>query len=194
MEDSRWRSRGRPCRSSPACRLEWEPQAGSCVRRIGNSRRRSRARRSGSSRWSTSPLKDGRRGSRGWLDAQERARVFVREQIEEPVGPLAHFPDALPELRQHRFHGAAPPSWREHAEQQRRNQSRGASEPHSNLPRELHSIEQPSRQLCTRSSPRAMRGGPFVDVIVTLRQIGRIECVKALGPRSTIMPRHASRR
>ena len=34
---------------------------------------------------------------------RERTVVFVGEQVQEPVGPFANFPDALPELRQHRL-------------------------------------------------------------------------------------------
>ena len=41
--------------------------------------------------------------SRSRLNAQERPVVLVRQQVEESVGPFAHFPDTLPELRQHRL-------------------------------------------------------------------------------------------
>ena len=36
--------------------------------------------------------------SRGRLDSQERTVVFVCEQVQEPVGSLAHFTNTLPEL------------------------------------------------------------------------------------------------
>ncbi len=41
--------------------------------------------------------------SRSWFETQECTVVFVGEQVQEPVGPFANFPDALPELRQHRL-------------------------------------------------------------------------------------------
>src|SRR5574342_1010242 len=43
------------------------------------------------------------RGSRSRFETKQRAVVFIGEQIEQPVGALPHFADALPELGEHRF-------------------------------------------------------------------------------------------
>src|SRR5262245_44807333 len=37
------------------------------------------------------------------LDAQQRAVLFVRQQIQQPVRALTHFADALSELAEHRL-------------------------------------------------------------------------------------------
>ena len=50
--------------------------------------------------------------SRRGFDPEQRARVFVRQEIQQPVGALANLADPLVQFGQHEFRGEALPSCR----------------------------------------------------------------------------------